>query len=85
MNDGHIITIGDIHGCSVALATLVEAIQPTPLDTRVFLSDYIDRGLGYIGKSRRGSLAWLENLGKMPEAAFTTCSRLSGSNRGGVS
>ena len=39
-----IIALGDIHGCSKALATLVEAIQPTELDTLVFLGDYIDRG-----------------------------------------
>jgi serine/threonine protein phosphatase 1 len=39
-----IIAIGDIHGCSKALATLLEAIQPTELDTLVFLGDYIDRG-----------------------------------------
>jgi serine/threonine protein phosphatase 1 len=39
-----IIAIGDIHGCSKALATVVEAIQPTLQDTLVFLGDYIDRG-----------------------------------------
>lgn len=44
MNEGRIIAVGDIHGCSVALATLIEAIQPTALDTLVFLGDYIDRG-----------------------------------------
>src|SRR5208283_1153947 len=44
MNEGRIIAIGDIHGCSVALATLIEAVKPTPLDTLVFLGDYIDRG-----------------------------------------
>ena len=39
-----IIAIGDIHGCATALATLIEAIQPTEMDTLVFLGDYIDRG-----------------------------------------
>jgi serine/threonine protein phosphatase 1 len=39
-----IIAIGDVHGCSKALATLLEAIQPTESDTLVFLGDYIDRG-----------------------------------------
>ena len=39
-----IIAIGDIHGCAKALATLLEAIQPTQEDTLVFLGDYIDRG-----------------------------------------
>ena len=44
MTEGCIIAFGDIHGCSVALTTLIEAIQPTPQDTLVFLGDYIDRG-----------------------------------------
>jgi serine/threonine protein phosphatase 1 len=39
-----IIAIGDIHGCATALATLIDAIQPTEQDTLVFLGDYIDRG-----------------------------------------
>jgi len=36
--------IGDIHGCSKALRTLLESISPTPDDQLVFLGDYIDRG-----------------------------------------
>jgi serine/threonine protein phosphatase 1 len=39
-----IIAIGDVHACSSALAVLVRAIDPTVLDTLVFLGDYIDRG-----------------------------------------
>jgi serine/threonine protein phosphatase 1 len=39
-----IIAIGDVHGCSAALAALLRAIDPTALDTLVFLGDYIDRG-----------------------------------------
>ncbi len=38
------IAIGDIHGCSVALSRLLEAIAPTPDDALVTLGDYIDRG-----------------------------------------
>ena len=38
------IAIGDVHGCSAALAAVVRAIDPTTLDTLVFLGDYIDRG-----------------------------------------
>ena len=38
------IAIGDIHGCDVALANLVEAIGPTSDDLIVTLGDYIDRG-----------------------------------------
>jgi hypothetical protein len=37
----HIIAIGDVHGCSAALAALVRVIDPTALDTLVFLGDYI--------------------------------------------
>jgi serine/threonine protein phosphatase 1 len=44
MTEGRIISIGDVHGCSAALAFLVRAIDPTALDTLVFLGDYIDRG-----------------------------------------
>ena len=38
------IAIGDVHGCPAALDALVRAIDPTALDTLVFLGDYIDRG-----------------------------------------
>ncbi len=39
-----LIAIGDIHGCNVALQTLLEAIQPGPSDIIVTLGDYVDRG-----------------------------------------
>ncbi|MGH7137072.1 MAG: metallophosphoesterase, partial [Pirellulales bacterium] len=38
------IAIGDIHGCSSALATLIRAIEPRASDTIVTLGDYVDRG-----------------------------------------
>jgi len=38
------IAIGDIHGCAVALETLLTEIQPRPADTIVALGDYVDRG-----------------------------------------
>lgn len=41
---GRTIAFGDIHGCSKALRTLIETIDPTTDDTLVFLGDYIDRG-----------------------------------------
>ena len=44
MTEGRTIAIGDVHGCSAALAALVRAIDPTPLDTLVFLGDYMDLG-----------------------------------------
>lgn len=36
--------IGDIHGCSTALRTLLEIVPLTPEDTVVTLGDYVDRG-----------------------------------------
>jgi serine/threonine protein phosphatase 1 len=41
---GRLFAIGDIHGCSQELATLIEKMNPKPNDTLVFLGDYIDRG-----------------------------------------
>jgi serine/threonine protein phosphatase 1 len=38
------IAIGDIHGCSAALDTLLDAIRPRAEDCIVTLGDYIDRG-----------------------------------------
>ncbi len=38
------VAIGDIHGCSAALDSLLVAISPRPQDTIVTLGDYIDRG-----------------------------------------
>jgi serine/threonine protein phosphatase 1 len=44
MNEGRTIAVGDVHGCSAALATLLDAVRPGPNDTVVTLGDYIDRG-----------------------------------------
>jgi serine/threonine protein phosphatase 1 len=44
MSTGRTIAIGDIHGCLVALDTLLTAIAPTSQDTLVILGDVIDRG-----------------------------------------
>jgi serine/threonine protein phosphatase 1 len=38
------IAIGDIHGCSNALFTLLNLIEPTAKDTIILLGDYVDRG-----------------------------------------
>lgn len=43
--NGQIIAIGDIHGCSTALAALIKLIDPQPGDTIITLGDYADRGL----------------------------------------
>ena len=42
---GRILAIGDLHGCSTALAALLRAIDPQPDDTIITLGDYVDRGL----------------------------------------
>lgn len=41
---GRLYAIGDIHGCSTALSTLIRAIDPRPHDTIVVLGDVIDWG-----------------------------------------
>ena len=38
------LVIGDIHGCSQALRTLLNAVQPGPEDVLITLGDYVDRG-----------------------------------------
>ena len=43
---GRLLAIGDIHGCDVALATLLSALSPSSDDTVVLLGDIVDRGPG---------------------------------------
>ncbi len=51
------IAIGDIHGCSTALAKLIELIAPQADDVLVPLGDYVDRGIDSKGvKTARPSL-----------------------------
>jgi serine/threonine protein phosphatase 1 len=38
------LVIGDVHGCSKALAALLAAVAPAPRDRLVTLGDYVDRG-----------------------------------------
>ena len=45
MSCSRLIAIGDIHGCSAALATMIEKIAPGPEDVIVTLGDYVDRGI----------------------------------------
>ena len=47
------IAIGDIHGCSIALAALINAIDLQPDDTLVTLGDYVDKGLDSKGVINR--------------------------------
>ncbi|MGI9427857.1 MAG: metallophosphoesterase [Bythopirellula sp.] len=44
MTAGRTIAIGDIHGCSIALRTLLETLELSQDDTLVMLGDAIDRG-----------------------------------------
>jgi serine/threonine protein phosphatase 1 len=39
-----ILAIGDIHGCSKALTTLLAAVAPQPDDLLIALGDFVDRG-----------------------------------------
>lgn len=43
---GRTLAIGDIHGSSAALATLVQVVAPRTDDTLVVLGDIVDRGPG---------------------------------------
>lgn len=45
MPQPRIISIGDLHGCSTALAALIDAIDLKPQDTLVVLGDFVDRGI----------------------------------------
>ena len=54
---GRTIAIGDIHGCSIALAALIDAIAPQMQDTLVTLGDYVNKGL-----DSKGVLDYLPTL-----------------------
>ena len=51
------IAIGDIHGCSTALAAVLEVIRPGPTDVLIALGDIIDSG-----PDSRGVLTHLKSL-----------------------
>lgn len=53
------LVIGDIHGCSKALRTLLDAVQPGGEDVLITLGDYVDRG-----PDTRGVLDMLLDLEK---------------------
>lgn len=42
--NGRVLAIGDIHGCSTALNSLLQVVQITSQDTVIVLGDLIDRG-----------------------------------------
>lgn len=56
---GRTIAIGDIHGYSASLATILKAIDPQPQDTIIPLGDYCDRG-----PDTRGAIDQLMALAK---------------------
>ena len=41
---GRTLAIGDVHGCDLALRTLIGLVSPTQADTVVLLGDLVDRG-----------------------------------------
>lgn len=53
-----LIAIGDIHGCNIALKSLIKEINPQPEDIIVTLGDYVDRG-----PDTRGVIDTLVELG----------------------
>ncbi len=54
-----VIAVGDVHGCSKALAVLIDAVRPRAGDIVVTLGDYINRG-----PDSRGVLDLLIDLGR---------------------
>lgn len=60
-----VFAIGDIHGSKVALATLIDGIQPTFDDTLIFLGDYVNRG-----DDSKGVLDILMNLSDICQTVF---------------
>ncbi len=44
MSDGRTIALGDIHGCALALETMLTILKLCPHDTLIVLGDAIDRG-----------------------------------------
>lgn len=62
-----VIAIGDIHGCSIALATLFDAIRPGPNDRLVPLGDVID-----YGPDSRGVLDQLKSMRDRTELILLT-------------
>jgi hypothetical protein len=65
MTEGRTIAIGDVHGCSAALAALVRAIDPTPLDTTVFYSNLWGKRLTWLEALRQAQLAVLRDPGRV--------------------
>lgn len=55
------LAVGDIHGSTVALDTLMEVVQPTPADLLIFLGDYVDRGPDSKGVIDR-LISWQQSL-----------------------
>lgn len=39
-----LIVVGDIHGCVVEMAKLLDTVRPTPDDLLIFVGDLVDRG-----------------------------------------
>ncbi len=48
-----VLAIGDIHGCAIALKTLLATVKPDATDTVITLGDYCDRGANTRGVVER--------------------------------
>lgn len=60
-----VFAIGNIHGSKIALATLIDGIQPAFDDTLIFLGDYVNRG-----DDSKGVLDILMNLSGTCQTVF---------------
>lgn len=60
-----LLAIGDIHGYTVALETLLAHVDPTDSDQVVFLGDYVDKG-----PDVAGTLELLSDLGEAHDWVF---------------
>ena len=75
---GRLIAIGDIHGCSLALRAVLDAIDPRADDTIVGLGDYVDRGPDACGvvemlRALRGRTRLVAILGNHDEMMLKVC------------
>ena len=57
-----LLAIGDIHGCTLQLDALLEAVNPQPEDQVIFLGDLVDRGPDSRGAIER-AIDWTRNRG----------------------
>jgi serine/threonine protein phosphatase 1 len=75
---GRVIAVGDVHGCSLALASVLRAVRPSQNDTLVLLGDAIDLGLDSRGVLEilidlEGRCRLISLLGNHEEMMLSAC------------